>query len=241
MKNLWFLMLPTAFFALVLVSACTPDVQIYQQSDGGREPEPYIDPGNYTNQNADMYGTWYHMGTGTTIASSEPESAIHGPLFETMDAGPVAPPLAKWKLTLNRDNTWALAFFLYTAEDDEALDGDEALVQNSIMVPNAASGPVADPPSGYGETGGYTLFHFLASGNYFVFNGTDQITFTINSTASRPVLNPPERLIVTIAETAGAAAKPVNKYDFVPKEETAIRFGTIIRIDEAFEGEWERR
>ena len=241
MKKLWLLSVPAVFFALVLVSACTPDILVYEQTNTSPPvPEPY--PGSYTHPNTGMYGIWYHMGRSAIILPPKRLSSYS--TIEPSFAEAISPE-SKWKLTLNRDNTWSLAFLSYTEYDEDPVEGE-----NSI-VPSAVEAGTID----YDETGGYTLYHFLASGNYFEFNGTDKITFIINSTASQPVFDPPERLTVTIAEveepapsasasgneTGGTTTNTVDKYNFVPTEETAIRFGTVIRIDVAFAGEWERR
>jgi hypothetical protein len=97
---------------------------------------------------------------------------------------------------------------MYNSADDETAlaELDTIVPEQNSMVPSAAghSSEVA-PAGGYDKTGGYTEQHFLASGYYFAFNGEDQITFTINSSASKPVLDPPEKLIITIAEPVGTA------------------------------------
>ena len=56
---------------------------------------------------------------------------------------------------------------------------------------------------------------------------------------ARPSIEPAEKLRVKIA--AVTTDPVINKYSFVPTEETAIRIPNVTRLDVVLEGEWERR
>ena len=250
MKKLWLLIIPAVFSALALINACTPDILIYEQtgtsSPAPSSPLPYDE--SYGHKNAGIYGTWYHMGQGTNRIS--PEISMAGD-----PSAIIGPPLlaraysAKWRLNLYTDSSWRLAWFAYVGIDNEnpGAGYSNREPEQSVFAPNAAGileGGEGDTgevyvPGGYGETDGYTGYVFFAAGPYFEFNGTDEITFTVSSSMARLSIEPAEKLRVKIA--AVTTDPVINKYSFVPTEETAIRIPNVTRLDVVLEGEWERR